>query len=341
MPDVEAELTADLVGDFIFTDEAFINRLTSNRTLFDKIFGEIKYIARIATAESKEARQLEKAKVLFEKAYRQADGVIKTKSAKLSIGTIIGDSGKDYGIGVNLDSSLLTNLNENEIIEMVKEYVKELGGSAFTAHDEKGNVVDISIAEHSQKFKNKNGNKVRVNRDLTSYLNNKTKQEAIVFVDELITNANYDSSKSPNYSHDWLDNYGKNDWEYWKVYLQEKNKTVWEATLNVANTANGDKILYDIDPIKKVEEGIKSPSTTTVNSIPETSQKVNTQMSLSSNISPLQSQYAKADSDTEIAPRDKNITDYSTGYAYGETYFTMSYNQDGKVVGTYEYGEIC
>jgi len=28
-------------------------------------------------------------------------------------------------------------------------------------------------------------------------------------------------------------------------------KNIWEATLNVANSANGEKILYDISPIKK------------------------------------------------------------------------------------------
>ena len=38
---------------------------------------------------------------------------------------------------------------------------------------------------------------------------------------------------------------------------------------------------------------------------------------------------------------DKNIKDTSTGYASGETYFTMSYEQDGKVVGTVEYGEYA
>ena len=45
--------------------------------------------------------------------------------------------------------------------------------------------------------------------------------------------------------------------------------------------------------------------------------------------------YSKKDSDGN----DKNIKDVSTGYAYGENYYTMSYTQDGKEVATLEYGE--
>ena len=70
--------------------------------------------------------------------------------------------------------------------------------------------------------------------------------------------------KTPQYSHDWLDNYGKNDWEYWTVYVQDKENTVWMATLNIANSKNGEKILYDINPIKKVEQSISLDTSTTL-----------------------------------------------------------------------------
>ena len=56
---------------------------------------------------------------------------------------------------------------------------------------------------------------------------------------------------------------GKNDWQYWTTYIQDKNNTVWEATLNVAESANGVKYLYDIDPIKKVGQPVKSGTSTT------------------------------------------------------------------------------
>ena len=55
-----------------------------------------------------------------------------------------------------------------------------------------------------------------------------------------------------------MDNDGKNPWDYWTTYIQDKNGTIWKANLNIANTANGEKILYDVDPIKKVGQSVKS-----------------------------------------------------------------------------------
>ena len=71
--DPEAELVADLVGDFLFTDPEYVKRLsTENRTVFQKIYDEIKYLYKVATAGSKEARELEKVKRAFDKAYRES-----------------------------------------------------------------------------------------------------------------------------------------------------------------------------------------------------------------------------------------------------------------------------
>ena len=68
---IDAELTADLVGDYLFTDSDFIRNLSANhRNVFQKIYDEVKYLLKVATAGSKEARELEKVKRAFEKAYR-------------------------------------------------------------------------------------------------------------------------------------------------------------------------------------------------------------------------------------------------------------------------------
>lgn len=70
---VDAELTADLVGDYLFTDTDFISRLSAeNRNVFQKIYDEVKYLLKVATAGSKEARELERVKHLFEKAYKDS-----------------------------------------------------------------------------------------------------------------------------------------------------------------------------------------------------------------------------------------------------------------------------
>lgn len=70
---IESELTADLVGDYLFTDSDFINNLSTKKpNIFQKIYNEIKYLCKIATAGSKEARQLEKVKRAFDKAYKES-----------------------------------------------------------------------------------------------------------------------------------------------------------------------------------------------------------------------------------------------------------------------------
>ena len=67
------EVTADLVGDYLFTDKDFINNLSTEKpNIFKRIYDEIKYLCKIATAGSKEARQLEKVKRAFDKAYKEA-----------------------------------------------------------------------------------------------------------------------------------------------------------------------------------------------------------------------------------------------------------------------------
>ena len=69
----EAELVADLVGDYLFTDNDFINNLsTKHRNVFQKIYDEIKHLLKLARAGSKEARDLERVKKAFEDAFRES-----------------------------------------------------------------------------------------------------------------------------------------------------------------------------------------------------------------------------------------------------------------------------
>ena len=71
--DIDRELAADLVGDYLFTDIDFVRNLKAgNRNLFQRVFDEIKHLVKLATAGSKEARELEKVKKLFEDVYREA-----------------------------------------------------------------------------------------------------------------------------------------------------------------------------------------------------------------------------------------------------------------------------
>ena len=183
---------------------------------------------------------------------------------QFSIREIKGEDGTDYGKGVYLDSTLLEGLTDAERKEMMRERVKELGGQTITAYDPNGEAVDIRIAAPSEKFRNRNGRRVPVTNDLARKNRDvKVKQESVVLADELIATSQYNRPRKAKYPHGWLDNNGKNDWQYWTTYIQDKNNTVWEATLNVTESANGVKYLYDISPIKKVGQSVKSDTSTT------------------------------------------------------------------------------
>ena len=83
--DINAELTSDLVGELLFTDQSFIETLSVQKpSIFKKIYDYIKHVYKMATAGSKEARQLEKIKRQFDKAYK-AQGKQASTDTKFSV----------------------------------------------------------------------------------------------------------------------------------------------------------------------------------------------------------------------------------------------------------------
>ena len=83
---IKEELTADLVGDFLFNDEKFIENLaTKNRNVFQKIYDYIKHIYKVATAGTDEAKSLENLKYQFDRVYKNVSTETNTDT-KYSIG---------------------------------------------------------------------------------------------------------------------------------------------------------------------------------------------------------------------------------------------------------------
>ena len=83
--DIDAELTADLVGDYLFTDKDFINKLTGNRTLFQKVWDEVKYLCKVATG--KELTEIEKVEREFARAWKEQGQSEESGEVKYSIST--------------------------------------------------------------------------------------------------------------------------------------------------------------------------------------------------------------------------------------------------------------
>ncbi len=197
-------------------------------------------------------------------------------AGRFSIERIIGENGTDYGIGVYLDSNLLEGLTNEERVEMIRLRLNELSETPIIAYDQNGNETLVHIAKSSEKFRNSKGRKVSVNQDILNLIDRiKIKGDAIVQADELLSAGQQGQATAARHPHDWLDNNGKNSWDKWTVYIQEKNKTVWEAVLHVANSQNGKKFLYNINPIKMVEGAGRTAANTTSVNIPQNKSVVN------------------------------------------------------------------
>lgn len=109
---IEAELVADLVGDYIFTDKAFVEKLFQEEPgLFKRIFEEIKYLCKLVTAGSKEARQLEKAKKMFTEVVREA--------SENGVKNPTGEGGLKYDLsdGTTKDASQLSRTDLRYLLE--------------------------------------------------------------------------------------------------------------------------------------------------------------------------------------------------------------------------------
>jgi hypothetical protein len=140
--DIPSEMTADLVGEYLFTDEAFVRNLSvQHRNVFQKIYDEIKYLCKVATAGSKEARELEKVKRAFEKAYKESGKSVEGVKHSLS------DSDKAYTDAVNRGDMETAQ-------RMVDEAAKAAGYTVKAYH---GTRKDFTVFDRNRSGENYKG----------------------------------------------------------------------------------------------------------------------------------------------------------------------------------------
>lgn len=268
---VEEEMVADNALA-VFSDEKALNTLVKdNRTLLQKVHDFFKQFAE----KLKEIKQkLSKSSVVYsevnhdidfleqsaEKIKTMLDSVKETTSkqsdtVKYSIKTIIGKDGTNYGKGVYLDTDIFDNVKPRYWGKILNKYVYDnLAGKEITAFDENGNEEVISFAEKNERITKDGSNNQRKVIDKLVRKNGMNEQLAVAHAVELISASEKIDLFSNENNHQWLD---KNGWEYRIVYIQNrKNKKVYSAILNIANTKDGRKILYDINKITEVKDAV-------------------------------------------------------------------------------------
>ena len=141
---VDAELTADLVGDYLFTDPDFIHNLSTNhRNVFQKVWDEVKYLCKVATAGSKEARELAKVQKAFADAYRAEGKKGEVTAEDMS------EADTKYSVSDNDYRKAVESGDVVRAQEMVDEAAKKAGyvQAVFHGTDEEFNKFDRNIAK--------------------------------------------------------------------------------------------------------------------------------------------------------------------------------------------------
>ena len=247
--DINGELTADLVGDYLFADNDFIARLsTENRSLFRTIWDEIKYLASIATAGSKEARQLKKVEKAFADAFR-GEGK-KVEGTKLAISeNVVDKNGTKYDNVVTLEYDVFDKVRRNgkAYIDFVRN---NLIHQKITVYSPDGNAETVEFAGEKEKVK-KDGakNSHPVIGELTQ-AKNEIKKLVILNAKETAEISDF-VNHSTEHSHQWLD---ENGWDERNSYVMTKDGMIYPVTLHIAKTRDGRNILYDVNV--KIKEGV-------------------------------------------------------------------------------------
>ena len=254
--DINAELTADLVGEYLFADEKFIKNLSSqNRNVFQKIFDEIKYLYKVATAGSKEARELEKVKKAFEKAYREGG---KTQGeTKYSVSETT-----DGRFAAVVDSDILSNIDTTSWDKDKKAEAKKAASEALKQFSD-GIVVD-GITRKVNKVSRREYTRSEYTESLYNHAPDvfADKMRAADVADDIViaaTNWNRDGGLK----HPRTDNFV--DFDHGKTLIVSGNAK-YSAEVVVGITDAGDAVFYDVVDMTPTTFDIKkaeSPTTAT------------------------------------------------------------------------------
>lgn len=242
--DLEAELVADIVGDYIFTDEAFVRLLqTGKRGLFQTVYDEIKYLRRMATAGSKEARTLIKAEKLFEKLYREVHQQGESaKEPRYSIETL--PDGRKY---VRADRLVIFGNDPDSWSEQVEDYIngKIRRGQDVTliAADGKPLTITSTTAGKMADNHTSNGRTMPDEEFLV-------KANAAVHIDEIV------QVSTPVLGADKKDVDGRHGefasegWAYRTAFFQDFDGKYYRLRISTAKNPNG-TVVYNIGERKE------------------------------------------------------------------------------------------
>ena len=259
---LRAELTADIVGDYLFSDSDFINSLSTEQpNLFKKIYNEIKYLCKVATAGSKEARELEKVKKAFDNAWKENGTAQKNTTAKGGVKYSISET-TDGRIVAVVDSDILENIDTTSWDDTKKETAKKAATKALKQFSD-GIVVDGITRKV-----NRRSRKEYTRSEYTEGLYNKTpdvfadKMRAADIADDIVV-ATTNWNRDGGLKHPRNDNFV--DFDHGTTLIAT-GTAKYSAEVVVGITDKGEAVFYDVVDMVPTNFDIKnaeSPTTAT------------------------------------------------------------------------------
>lgn len=127
-------------------------------------------------------------------------------------------------------------------------------------------------------------------------------------LDEVVNHLNTDNIRESKKPHGMIDNYGQSDWEYYKVFVQERSGEIYSLVLNITTDDNGRKVLYDINKIEKIGQAIKFATSQSDDRVSPSDDSVKEKMSeRDSNGKILTSAQQEFFKDSKVRDKDGNL----------------------------------
>lgn len=228
---IETEVTADLIGDYLFTDTDFVRNLSvESPTIFKQVYDYIKHVYNLATAGSKEKRQLEQVKYKFEEAYRQSgsyQGNIKYSIQK--------DTHGNKYVKIDTDQDIFEGKSLSEQTKIAKQYILQ-------KYREDG----IRVNAENIKVTSKTANEYTHPKNQLPTAIKSSKMKASTELDNLLLISNYKYSMPDDGRHP----FAKDGWDYYETTFDVGNN-LFKGLVNIAKNGNK-KTLYDITKIKRI-----------------------------------------------------------------------------------------
>ena len=241
--DIDKELTADLVGDYLFSDKDFINGLTTNKTLFQKVYDEIKYLCKVATG--KELTEIEKVKREFDKVWEEfsAEGINK-ENAKTNYSIVALENGNVY---VKASRKVIKGATVDEMRNDISNFFSNLleGNSSLDIPTINGDVLTITKADTADKardnYKTINGKRIKMTNAEFA-----VKLRVESHIDEVAEVSTQIGEKGDEKNHP----IAKDGFTYRKAYFEDFDGQYYEVTLSIGNNGTVATV-YNVGKIKE------------------------------------------------------------------------------------------